>query len=144
MLDTVDPAAEEAAFETPFMKALVQWLFRAQDQHGFGERKTDAQIPSDFIVTKEQRREMPIIGDPDPTSLAHRDVLHGDGLCCRGQDRRHAGPMMKMSHEGWPHRPARWQPRRSRVTFAMFIVSASTISRRWRPKARNISPRRSR
>ncbi|MBX3524857.1 MAG: NifX-associated nitrogen fixation protein [Rhodoblastus sp.] len=102
MLDTPDPSAAEAtAFETPFMKALVR-LFRAQDQHGAWDRKTDAQVLSEYIVTKEQRREMPIIGDPDPDILWRIEMFYtAIGLAAEQKTGVIAGPMMKMSHEGF-------------------------------------------
>ncbi len=102
MLDTIDPAvAETAAFETPFLKALVR-LFRAQDQHGAWDRKSDADILKDFIVTKEQRREMPIIGDPDPDILWRIEMFYtAIGIAAEEKTGVIAGPMMKMSHEGF-------------------------------------------
>ena len=102
MLDTIDPAAAEAeAFETPFLKALVR-LFRAQDQHGAWDRKADAEILKDFIVTKEQRREMPIIGDPDPDILWRIEMFYmAIGIAAEEKTGVIAGPMMKMSHEGF-------------------------------------------
>ena len=102
MLDTADPVAADAeAFETPFMKALVR-LFRAQDQHGAWDKKSDAQILKDYIVTKEQRREMPIIGDPDPDILWRIEMFYtAIGLAAETRTGVIAGPMMKMSHEGF-------------------------------------------
>lgn len=102
MLDTIDPAATEAAaFEAPFLKALVR-LFRAQDQHGAWDRKSDADILKDFIVTKEQRREMPIIGDPDPDILWRIEMFYtAIGIAAEEKTGVIAGPMMKMSHEGF-------------------------------------------
>ena len=102
MLDTIDPAAAEAAaFETPFLKALVR-LFRAQDQHGSWDKKSDADMLKDFIVTKEQRREMPIIGDPDPDILWRIEMFYtAIGIAAEEKTGVIAGPMMKMSHEGF-------------------------------------------
>jgi probable nitrogen fixation protein len=102
MLDTPDAAAADAAaFETPFMKALVR-LFRAQDQHGAWDKKSDADILRDFIVTKEQRREMPIIGDPDPDILWRIEMFYtAVGIAAEEKTGVIAGPMMKMSHEGF-------------------------------------------
>ena len=102
MLDTPDAAAvDAAAFATPFLTALVR-LFRAQDQHGVWDRKTDAQVLKDYIVTKEQRREMPIIGDPDPDILWRIEMFYtAVGLAAEQQTGVIAGPMMKMSHEGF-------------------------------------------
>jgi probable nitrogen fixation protein len=42
---------------------------RAQDTYDAWEGRSDASILGDFIVTKEQRKEIPIIGDPDPDVL---------------------------------------------------------------------------
>ncbi|MFM2420116.1 MAG: hypothetical protein RL385_4839, partial [Pseudomonadota bacterium] len=53
-----------------FVKTIIG-IIRAEDSYGAWDRKTDAQLLSDFIVTKEQRRAIPIIGDPDPDAL-HR------------------------------------------------------------------------
>ena len=102
MLDTIDPAAEEAAaFQTPFMKAMVR-LFRAQDQHGAWDKKSDAEMLKEYIVTKEQRREMPIIGDPDPDILWRIEMFYtAIGLATEAKTGVIAGPMMKMSHEGF-------------------------------------------
>jgi probable nitrogen fixation protein len=102
MLDTPDSAAADAAaFKTPFMKAIVR-LFRAQDQHGAWDKKSDAEILKDFIVTKEQRREMPIIGDPDPDILWRIEMFYtAVGLATEEKTGVIAGPMMKMSHEGF-------------------------------------------
>lgn len=102
MLDTPDQAgADAAAFETPFMKALVR-LYRAQDPHGAWDRKSDAEMLKDYIVTKELRREMPIIGDPDPDILWRIEMFYtAVGLAAEGKTGVIAGPMMKMSHEGF-------------------------------------------
>ena len=56
----------------PFVRTLVR-VVRAEDTFGVWERKSDAEILADFIVTKEQRRQIPIIGDPDP------DVIYSGG-----------------------------------------------------------------
>jgi probable nitrogen fixation protein len=102
MLETIDPATTDAAaFATPFMKALVR-LVRAQDTHGSWEQKSDAEVLKDYIVTREQRREMPIIGDPDPDILWRIEMFYtAIGLAAEGRTGVIAGPMMKMSHEGF-------------------------------------------
>ena len=48
-----------------FVRELVKQL-RAQDTHGTWDGKSDAKLLEPFIVTTEQRRAMPIMGDPDP------------------------------------------------------------------------------
>ncbi|RAZ83004.1 NifX-associated nitrogen fixation protein [Mesorhizobium hawassense] len=104
MLDTVvnpDVAEDEAALATPFVKCLLR-LIRAQDSCGSWEGKSDAQLLGDFIVTKEQRRAIPIIGDPDPDVLWRLDMFYtAVGLAIEERSGLMASPMMEMSHEGF-------------------------------------------
>jgi probable nitrogen fixation protein len=87
--------------QTPFIKALVS-LKRAEDAYGVWEGKSDESLLSEFIVTKEARRELPIIGDPDPDVL-HRveQFYQALGLAIERISGHMASPMMKMSHEGF-------------------------------------------
>jgi probable nitrogen fixation protein len=101
LAEIVTPSDDAQAFETPFMKTLVR-LMRAEDAHGAWERKTDPQLLKDFIVTKEERRAMPIIGDPDPDVLWRIEKFYtAVGLAAESRTGVMAGPMMKMSHEGF-------------------------------------------
>lgn len=89
------------AMATPFMACLVR-LMRAQDTYDAWEGRTDASILEEFIVTREQRREIPIIGDPDPDVLWRLDIFYNAvGLAIEAQTGLTAAPMMKMSHEGF-------------------------------------------
>ncbi|RUW54141.1 NifX-associated nitrogen fixation protein [Mesorhizobium sp. M1A.F.Ca.ET.072.01.1.1] len=104
MLDAVvspDVAEDEAAIATPFVKCLVR-LIRAQDSYGSWEGKSDAEILGDFIISKEQRRAIPIIGDPDPDVLWRLDMFYtAVGLAIEERSGLMASPMMEMSHEGF-------------------------------------------
>ncbi|WP_192178573.1 NifX-associated nitrogen fixation protein [Mesorhizobium amorphae] len=94
-------AEDEAALATPFVKCLVR-LIRAQDSYGSWEGKADAELLADFIITKEQRRAIPIIGDPDPDVLWRLDMFYtAVGLAIEERSGLMASPMMEMSHEGF-------------------------------------------
>jgi probable nitrogen fixation protein len=55
-----------------------------------------------YIVTKEQRRQMPIIDDPDPETLWRVELYYNAiGLAIERQTGVMVTPMMKMSHEGF-------------------------------------------
>ncbi|NVO16714.1 MAG: NifX-associated nitrogen fixation protein [Rhodoplanes sp.] len=99
---TRDPAvADLEALATPFLQCLVR-VIRAQDSYGNWENKTDAQILSDYVVTKEQRRALPIMGDPDPDILWRVEQFYGAiGLAIEQDTQLVASPMMKMHHEGF-------------------------------------------
>ena len=103
MPDTETAVAETAAdpMQSLFVKELIkQW--RAQDAHGAWEGKTDATLLAPYIVTKEQRRQMPIIDDPDPETLWRVELFYNAiGLAIERQTGVMVTPMMKMSHEGF-------------------------------------------
>jgi probable nitrogen fixation protein len=84
-----------------FIKELVkQW--RAQDTHGVWEKKSDAELIAPYIVTKEQRRNIPMIADPDARTL-HRIELfyHAVGMAIEQRTGTTAMPIIKMHHEGF-------------------------------------------
>lgn len=87
--------------QSMFVKELIkQW--RAQDTHGTWEGKSDLTLLAPYIVTKEQRRQMPIIDDPDPEVLWRLELYYNAiGLAIERQTGVMVSPMMKMSHEGF-------------------------------------------
>ncbi|MGV8891553.1 MAG: NifX-associated nitrogen fixation protein [Burkholderiaceae bacterium] len=90
-----------APINTPFVKELIkQW--RAQDTHGSWDGKSDETLIAPYIISKEQRRQMPIIGDPDPETLWRLELFYNAvGLAIERETGSIATPMMKMSHEGF-------------------------------------------
>ncbi|HYD31616.1 MAG TPA: NifX-associated nitrogen fixation protein [Azospirillaceae bacterium] len=100
MADTqVAASAEEV--EALFIKNLVL-LVRAEDTYGAWEGKPDSELLAPFILDKEARAALPIIGDPDPDTIWRLEIFYkavsltierGTGII--------ASPMLKMSHEGF-------------------------------------------
>lgn len=73
---TVIPAlGDNKAVATPFIKCLVR-LIRAQDSYGSWKEKCDTDLLAYFTVPDEERRAIPIIGDPDPGVLWRLDVFY--------------------------------------------------------------------
>ncbi len=98
MPDTLD---QPTGLDSPFVKTLVSVL-RAEDSYGVWESLPDSTVLADFIVTKEQRREIPIIGDPDPDVMNRVEKFYvAVGLDIERATGRMASPMMKVSHEGF-------------------------------------------
>ncbi|MGO9437397.1 MAG: NifX-associated nitrogen fixation protein [Terracidiphilus sp.] len=99
----IDAAAVETtpAIETVFIKELIkQW--RAQDTHGSWDRKSDLDLLAPYIVTKEMRREIPIMGDPDPELLWRLELFYNAvGLAIERATGVMVQPMMKLHHEGF-------------------------------------------
>ena len=87
--------------EQPFVKELIkQW--RAQDMHGAWEGKTDFDLLEPYILDKEKRREIPIMGDPDPETLWRLELFYNAvGLAIERETGIMVSPMMKFHHEGF-------------------------------------------
>ena len=93
--------AEANLLQDDFVRELIKQI-RAQDTHGTWEGKSDATLLEPYIVTAEQRRAMPIMGDPDPDTLWRLDLFHNAvGLSIERATKCMVSPMMKMSHEGF-------------------------------------------
>ena len=100
MSETVTAVAPPE-LESPFVREQIkQW--RAQDAHGAWDRKSDLDLIEPYIVDREKRRQLPVIGDPDPETL-WRIELYYNAVCLAIE--RACGvmvtPMMKMHHEGF-------------------------------------------
>ncbi|MEK8053029.1 NifX-associated nitrogen fixation protein [Ideonella sp. DXS22W] len=92
---------DEELLGDPFVRELIKQI-RAQDTHGTWEGKSDAKLLEPYILTAEQRRAMPIMGDPDPETLWRLDLFHNAvGLCIEKATKCMVSPMTKMSHEGF-------------------------------------------
>jgi probable nitrogen fixation protein len=85
----------------PFLKTLIG-LIRAEDSYGAWDKKTDAQLLKEFVVTKDERRSIPIIGDPDPDTM-HRveQFYRAVGLRIEQRTGLMASPTVTLHHEGF-------------------------------------------
>lgn len=91
----------ESPLDSMFVKELVkQW--RAQDSYGTWEGKSDEVLLEPYILDKEKRKAMPIIGDPDPETIWRMELFYNAvGLSIERATGVMVTPMMKMSHEGF-------------------------------------------
>lgn len=105
MTSTAAALAEIPTDNDPWKSAFVQELvkqWRAQDTHGAWEGKDNATLLAPYIITKEQRKEMPIIGDPDPETIWRLELFYNAvGLAIERETKIMVSPMMKMHHEGF-------------------------------------------
>ena len=101
MTMTLDAARGGEMIDSPFLAQLVA-VIRAEDSHGLWDDKTNAEILRDFIVTAEERRLMPIIGDPDPELIWRMTKFYDAiGLLVEKRTGCMASQMQKMHHEGF-------------------------------------------
>lgn len=92
---------DREAIARPFAKGLLT-LVRAQDRSGAWDNEPDEAILAPFIVTKLQKRELPMMGDPDPDILWRVELYY---TAIAWEIERRAGcataPMLNIHHEGW-------------------------------------------
>jgi probable nitrogen fixation protein len=99
---TGDPeASEEALLARPFVRELLK-VIRAQDTHGAWDGKDDRALLAPYVLSAQQRREIPIMGDPDPETLWRLELFYNAvGLAVERETGVMVSPMMKMHHEGF-------------------------------------------
>lgn len=61
--------ATHALLETDFVKEMVRQL-RALDRYGRHDGKPAASLLEPLILTRERKAQIPVVGDPDETTLA--------------------------------------------------------------------------
>lgn len=99
--ETIDAPRGGEMVDSAFLTQLAA-VIRAEDSYGQWDDKTDADIMAEFIVTKEERREIPIIGDPDPDVMWRVGKFYDAvGLLIEKRSGCMASQMQKMSHEGF-------------------------------------------
>lgn len=87
--------------DAPFIRELVK-IWRAQDSHGTWDGKPDVELLAPYVLDKEARRALPIIGDPDPETIWRLELFFN--AVALGIERASGvmiSPMLKMSHEGF-------------------------------------------
>jgi len=101
MTDTVPETTDDAALAHPFVRALIVRI-RAQDLYGAWENRADAALLRDFIVTRQQRRALPIIADPDPLVLQRVEMFYQTvGLVIEQETGVMATPILNLTSEGF-------------------------------------------
>lgn len=89
------------AAEAPFVKELVK-VWRAQDTHGSWDSKGDLDLLEPYILDKEKRRALPIVGDPDPDTIWRLELFfNAVALFIERATGVMVSPMLKMHHEGF-------------------------------------------
>ena len=74
----------------------------AADSNGVWERKSDAEVLADFVVSREERRLRPIIDDPDPDIIDRVEVFYGAvSLAAEQATGRLVSPVVKLNYEGF-------------------------------------------
>ena len=104
--------------ETDFIKEMVKQM-RAIDSYGTYDGWTVERILAPYIVTKEMRRQIPVIGDPDEETLSRvKAFYNGISALIEKECGLMAVPMVNLSHEGFG---------RALITVGKLVVMDRTV-----------------
>lgn len=104
--------------ETPFTLELLKQM-RALDTYDAHAGKSPAETLDPYILTKERKRQIPIVGDPDEITMARVNAFY-NALATSIEQRcgLMAFPMIKLTHEGFG---------RALITVGKLIVVDKTL-----------------
>jgi probable nitrogen fixation protein len=104
-MNAVSPLAAEAAddpiYQSDFIKEMLRQT-RALDNYGQWDGKTPQEILDSYVLTKERKREIPVIGDPDDQIIARVKSFHNAiAVLIEKECRLMAVPFVQLTHEGF-------------------------------------------
>jgi probable nitrogen fixation protein len=103
---------------TDYIKEMVKQM-RAIDSYGTYDDWSVEQILAPFIKTKEERRQIPVIGDPDEEILARVKCFYNAIAVMIEKECGHmAVPMINITHEGFG---------RALITVGKLVVMDRTV-----------------
>jgi probable nitrogen fixation protein len=101
MFDELIIDEQDPVLETDFVKELIRQL-RAIDTYGAYEGWSNARVLDPIIMTKERKREMPIVADPDDITLSNiRAYYNALAVLIEKECGHMACPLISISHEGF-------------------------------------------
>ncbi len=94
-------AEQDPILGTDFIQEMVKQM-RAIDSYGTYDGWPIERILAPFVKTKEQRREIPVIGDPDDETLSRVKAFYNAiASLIEKECKLMAVPMINITHEGF-------------------------------------------
>lgn len=85
----------------PFIHQMVTQL-RAVDSYGTYDNWSDARVLDPLVLSRERRREIPVVGDPDEVVLTRvKAYFNALSVAIEQQCGQMAVPVVTLSHEGF-------------------------------------------
>ncbi|AMA61600.1 NifX-associated nitrogen fixation protein [Bradyrhizobium sp. CCGE-LA001] len=101
MTEAANIAQGDTVLDAPIIKELIK-LWRAQDTHGSWENRSDIYLLEPYILDSAKRRQLPIVGDPDPDTIRRLELFFDAvALSIERETAVMIQPMLKMNHEGF-------------------------------------------
>ena len=113
VIDNDDPV-----LETDFAKEMVRQM-RAVDTYGTYDDWPVGKILDPFVLTKEKKREIPVVGDPDEITMARVKAFYNAiSALIEKECGLMAVPMINLTHEGFG---------RALITVGKLVVMDKTL-----------------
>lgn len=94
-------AVDDPVLGTDFVREMIRQI-RAIDSYGVYDTASDMEVLDPLIMTKERKREIPVIGDPDEETLARVKAFYNAiAAQTEAECGKMAVPMVNISHEGF-------------------------------------------
>ena len=91
----------DPVLESDFMKEMAKQM-RAIDTYGTYEGMSDGEILDPFVLTKERKKEIPVIGDPDEILIARiKAYYNAISILIEKECGLMAVPLLNLTHEGF-------------------------------------------
>jgi probable nitrogen fixation protein len=117
-MSTVLATPADPLLQTDFIKEMAKQM-RALDSYGTYDGWPTERILAPFVVTKEQRREIPVIGDPDDVTLSRvKAYYNAIAAMIEKECGLMAVPMINITHEGFG---------RALITVGKLVVMDRTV-----------------
>lgn len=95
-VSTLDPI-----YDTDFIKEMGRQM-RALDSYGTWDGQTIDAVLDPFVLTKERRREIPLVGDPDEETISRvKAYYNAIATLIEKECGKMAVPLVHLSHEGF-------------------------------------------
>ncbi len=101
MSDIVIEDAADPIYETDFVREMLRQM-RALDSYGQWDGKPVPEILDAFVLTKERRKAIPVIGDPDDQIISRVKAFHNAiAVLIEKECGLMAVPFVQLTHEGF-------------------------------------------
>lgn len=92
---------EDPVLDTDFAREMVRQM-RAVDTYGTYDEWPASRILEPFVLTKEKKREIPVIGDPDEITMSRVKAFYNAiSALIEKECGLMAVPMLNLTHEGF-------------------------------------------
>ena len=91
----------DPVLQTDFVREMTRQI-RATDSYGVFDTASDVEVLDPLVLTKERKREIPVIGDPDEETLSRVKAFYNAiAAQIESEVGKMAVPMINITHEGF-------------------------------------------